>query len=133
MSNSELQHYGILGMKWGIRRDRGSDGRVTGRGRPTDEAIKDTRRQDSKNRRSLSDDQLLAKISRLEKEKRLRELTDEEIDPGKKASKEILLSAGKRTATTLVAGASLYAVKVALSGKFNLDDAVGYIAPKPKK
>lgn len=25
---SELKHYGILGMRWGIRRDRGSDGRV---------------------------------------------------------------------------------------------------------
>jgi hypothetical protein len=107
-------------MKWGVRRERGANGRVGGKG--ADSAIKDSRRADVKNRRQLSDKALLEKIGRLEKEKKLRELTDAEINPGKTATKEVLKSAGTKVATTVVAGAALYAVQAALTRSFNPAD-----------
>ena len=46
MDNNELYHYGILGMKWGIRRFQNKDGSLTEAGRKRQSiarAIKDYR------------------------------------------------------------------------------------------
>lgn len=116
-----LAHYGILGMKWGVRRQTGPDGLVKS-GKSTDAKIKAARLADSKSRRQLSDKELLEKIGRLEKEKKLRGLTEEEIAPGRAATREILKSAGTKVATTVIAGAALYGVQAALTKSFNPAD-----------
>jgi hypothetical protein len=122
--NDELYHYGIIGQKWGLRRFQFSDGSYTAMGKArrrvgisANERAKMSERTASKYRRTLSDEELDARIKRLEKEKRLKELTENDISPGKKFVKDVMSSSGKKVAATLVSGATLYAVKMALNKK----------------
>ena len=133
---NELKHYGVLGMKWGKRRGSSSEPsarQIRKQEKQEDKEIKKARIQDVKNRRRMTDAELLERIGRLEREKRLRELTEAEIYPGKKATSDIMKAAGSRTATAMLSGGMLYAVKATVSGKVDPSDMLGYITPKPKK
>lgn len=137
MSN-ELMHYGVLGMKWGIRRYRNKDGTLTTAGKKRlskdkDKAEKKERKVALKNRRSLSDVDLKKKIERLKMEKEFKNLTEEDISPGRKYVGEIMSSAGKKALTVAAAGAMAYGVKVAMTKEFNIKEAAGYIAANPNK
>ena len=137
MSN-ELMHYGVLGMKWGIRRYRNKDGTLTTAGKKRlskdkDKAEKKERKVALKNRRSLSDADLKKKIERLKMEKEFKNLTEEDISPGRKYVSEIMSSAGKKALTVAAAGAMAYGVKVAMTKEFNIKEAAGYIAANPNK
>lgn len=122
-----LEHYGVLGMKWGKRKAKGSSVKAA------DKKKKQAMKNDVKKRRLLSDADLKKKVERIKMEKQLKDLTADEISPGKKFVKDVMSSAGKKTATTLVAGATLYGVKVAMTKDFSLKDLAGYMTPKPKK
>lgn len=132
MKQNELQHYGVLGMKWGKRRSPSELSKARSN-RQADKQVKKTRRQDVKNRRLLSDEDLNSKIGRLEKEKKLKELTDNDINSGRKVAKDVMKTAGTKTITTVASGATLYAVKTAMTKEFDIKDAAGYVAPKPGK
>jgi len=125
-SLNELKHVGVLGMKWG-KHGGGSNSKAA------DKQIKKEMRNAVKNRRHLSDADLTAKIGRLEKEKKLKDLTDSEINAGKKATNDIMKSAGTKVATTIISGAALYAIKYAVTKKFDPIEAASFIAPKPGK
>lgn len=136
--STELVHYGILGMKWGVRRTPEQLGRRTPKKKKpkamdADKKRKAAMKKDVKRRRTLSDADLRKKIERIKMEKQLRELTAEEISPGKKFVSEVLSSSGKKVATSLVTGATLYGVKAAMTNKFDLKELGSYMTPKPKK
>lgn len=134
MDRTELYHFGIKGMKWGVRRYQNSDGSLTPAGRKRyDKQVRASRKADVKNRRTLSDSEIEQKIKRLESEKKLKNLTEEDLSPGRKAASDILKSAGNKVLTAAAAGAAAYAVKVAMTMKFDIKEAASYIVPNPNK
>ena len=101
MNNNELYHYGVLGMKWGIRKSRGGGVSKTGRrGRTTKErpiAHEDYKKAHSKKSvREMSDTELRSRINRLDMERRYQELNPSTKNRGRKYVNSII-----KTGTTI--------------------------------
>ena len=91
-----LTHYGILGMKWGVRKAGGSSSsKSSNRNKSTG-----TQKKSVEN---MSDDELRTAISRIQMEKQYKSLTAKETSAGKKFASEVLSSAGKQVATAYTA------------------------------
>lgn len=124
-----LAHYGIKGMKWGVNRSKGS--------RPISkrEQKQINKRADAqKRRRVLSDKDLDGLVRRLEQEKKLKSLVDDDLRPGKTATQKLLGNVGTKVVGAVVTGLAAYGVQQALTRSgFNLADAVKYMPLKPKK
>lgn len=117
MEELELQHHGIKGQKWGIRRFQNKDGTLTPAGKQR--ASEEKKRSDSKNRGTLTNAQLKKKIERLQLEKQLRELTNQEVNSGRAYAQKILKDVGSRVLTTAATGALLYAGKAVITKSFS--------------
>lgn len=93
-----LAHHGIKGMKWGVRRKRGSDGTVEKVGQSEDAAKAASykkRVHESGGPHSLSNQELQHLVNRIDLEQRYSRITGEtghkaKIAKGKKASKAVL-------------------------------------------
>lgn len=139
MENNELAHYGILGMKWGVRRYQNKDGTRTAAGKKreksldADSQMRAQRKTEVKSRRTMSDNDLRQKIQRLQLEKQYKNLVEADVSPGRKFTSEVLSSAGKKALTVAAAGAIAYGVKAAMTQEFNIKDAASYIAANPNK
>ncbi len=104
-SSDTLQHYGVLGMKWGIRRYQNKDGSLTPAGKKKATKLKERYTQltgkrmrrnpvksttstktSSKSKRKtvseMSDDELKARIDRLTLERRFNELSPKQVSRG---------------------------------------------------
>ena len=110
-----LSHYGVKGMRWGVR-----NGVVNPRMQRTNKEDKvRAKRKDAKRRRQvLSDKDLDGLVKRLEQEKKLKNLLDEDLAPGRTVTKKLLANAGTKVVGTVLAGAGVWAVKTALEGGF---------------
>ena len=137
-----IQHYGIKGMKWGVRRYQNKDGTLTAAGKKREAAksaqdanraeIQD-RKEAYKNRRTLSDEEINTRVRRLEQEKRLKSLTEDDIAPGRSAAKKLLHSTGAKVLYTAALGAAIYAGHYAMTGQYDPTTAANYIFPNPNK
>lgn len=81
----------------------------------------------------MSDEELLSKVTRLENEAKLTNLTYDSIMNPSDPKKRIILNAGKKTAETVLAGVGIYGIKALLTKKISPKEAADYLAPKPKK
>ena len=135
MNNTYLAHHGILGMKWGVRRSEAQLARARGHSSKSsdDKNEVSARKAAVKNRRTMSDADLKKKIERLKLERKFKNLTEDDIAPGRKYVSEILSASGKKALTVAAAGAMTYAVKTAMTKEFNLKEAAQYIAANPNK
>lgn len=98
--NNYMMHYGVLGMKWGVRRERRTI--TLKRQNPTDHESRPepTVRVTKKKRVSeLSDTELRQAINRIQMEKQLAQLTAKEKSAGAKFVGDVLSGAAKKTAT----------------------------------
>lgn len=145
-----LEHYGVIGMKWGVRKDEHKQNynefqrelkALSDSGRGNDlkavnaaAAKYDARRKqiNARHRRpntttrtkyvtppaKLTHEELKRRINRMEMEKRYNELNHRSVSQGEKIAMEIIQTAGKTVMTSVVAGTSLYAVKMLLDKRW---------------
>lgn len=136
-----LIHYGILGMKWGVRRTPEQLARARGSKKKSDDSSdssekttgskKETSKTSTSSQKKVSEmteAELRDKIARLELEKRYRDLAKSAVPaaPSKKGTdfvKRVLEKSGENIATQLTTYVMGKMVNNALSGVFK-DDAV---------
>lgn len=90
MENHELTHWGIPGMKWGVRRYQNKDGSLTPAGKKRREKLEselkkldgpsDAKPTKPKTYKEMSSDELNSAVKRLELEKRYKDL-DRDVNP----------------------------------------------------
>lgn len=96
MVDYELYHWGVKGMKWGVRRYQNKDGSLTpaGRKRRREEPHEDYRKaHNSKKISQMSDNELRSRNNRLQMEAQYKQLTKKK-NIGLKAVKAFIAVAG---------------------------------------
>lgn len=115
MDENEIRHYGIKGMKWGVRRTPAQLGHIVRRSPPKassrapkkgeeKKAASSSTAPQQKKLSDLTDDEIRQRISRLELERRYKDLAKEEpkkVNRGKQFCMDVLETIGKNTLTNL--------------------------------
>ena len=108
-NTEELEHHGIKGQKWGVRRFQREDGTRTaaGKRRQKYQTVSQEAKDVLKNRNKYSDAELQSKVNRLNNAARLRDLAGRDtekknpLDSYTNGAKKVLLAA--TTTTALIA------------------------------
>lgn len=106
-----LEHYGVKGMKWGVRKRRSEGDRAktfgSGRTRFKDKKVKD-----------LDDEEINRRIKRMELEQRYDNLNKSTVKSGKDYASGILSNSGKSAAGAAVGTGVSFLVGRALKKRF---------------
>lgn len=123
-SKSFLKHYGVKGMKWGVRKARPTSGKKRGktnaqriyehvtRKKETPKATTKTSSKPAKHRISdMSDDELRSAINRMQMERTYAQLTSKEVSKGRKFVNDVMYNSAKSVATKATTAAMESALK----------------------
>jgi len=111
-----LAHFGVIGMKWGVRKDRSSGESRSG--------------AQSAEAKPLTDQQLRDAVSRLQLERQYKDLTKRELSPGQRFVKESMQQAGKAVVSAMITkgvAALTQQNEAAKKGKYNLNTPQGRV------
>lgn len=104
-----LTHYGIKGMRWGVRRDRGSSGLVSDKPpkKTLHRQVRDHKRKmrleaPKRKVKTLSEEELIANIKRLRLEDEFIRLSTPRKSEGRKFVEDVLRDTGKQYTTKLL-------------------------------
>ena len=87
-SDDYLAHYGVLGMKWGVRKDKTKGGLRKRKSTPVHDDYK--KAHSGKSVESMSDSELRSVNNRLQMEKQYKELSSASVNKGKKFASRVL-------------------------------------------
>lgn len=117
MDENSLTHYGVLGMKWGVRKkkqssntsnrtSRGEERRVIKEGKKRGMVTTVKKTTKKVKIKDLSDVELQQKIRRLQLEKQYRDLKKDEVSKGRKMAGQIISNVGVKLGTEILYNAS---------------------------
>ena len=109
MDNNELQHWGVKGMKWGVRRSRLSSDSSSSRRSSKSEDYVRAKALKKKKLSQLSNSELKELNNRMQLEQNYRNLKKQRVSAGQKFVKDVAYETAKNTA-------SEYAKKYAKEG-----------------
>lgn len=134
MGENELYHYGVLGMKWGVRKDRtrGGFGKKKARLVLESPLSQKKRQAESKTKTpdlssaekgvkkisDMSDDELRSLINRMQMEQQYRDLLPKKQEKGKSFAKKFLAKNAEYVLTQVVQQTANRAIRSALDKKF---------------
>lgn len=123
MDNSVLTHHGIKGMRWGVRRTPAQLGHVTANRRPAKKASESSRlpakasavsteakAAPKKTFREMSDEELREAISRLELEKKYKDLSKPAEQPKVNRGKKFVMDVLEKSGTNIANQVATYAM-----------------------
>lgn len=109
MDQNELYHYGIKGMRWGVRRFQNKDGSYTAKGKKRYAGKGEQEHDDykkahsSKSVKTMSDAELRSRLNRLQMERQYSNLSKSDVNRGQAfVSKSMKVATTAATATTTV-------------------------------
>ena len=105
--NHELYHYGVLGMKWGVRRNRksvsssSSNTKPKGKRVPSEDYLQ-AQKIKKKKLYEMSNKEIETVTRRMQLEQNYKNLNRQQISKGRKFVTDILTEVGKETAKSVV-------------------------------
>lgn len=115
MDYTSLNHAGIKGMRWGVRRYQNADGTLTpaGKKRYSEDHIR-AKSLKKKKLRQLSNDELRDLNTRMQLETQYKDLKKKNISSGRKFANEVLRESAKKTASSYISAGMKKGINVAV-------------------